>query len=208
MPWLEVAQLTQAWQFKKAAEGIVADRYKDELLDDTIFVFVGDDSPSARDAAANMRRALILAADRITKDATTYNSVKHGLAIQAGQVAFSVTGAAGGGFGADGLAVTHLEVERDKRTERVDFYKATRWVDIRSNLLLAQLLIAGVEALWTVARARYLGAPVTGVSLPSAEALDRLRDSPTRPAVKHLRMRVATLLPEEASEPDANGRGS
>lgn len=204
-PWLEVAELTQAWQFKQAAESIAADSRSDELLDQTIRVFIGEDTAPAREGAVNMRRTLVLAADRITKDAKTYNAVKHGLAVQAGQATFSITADGGGTFGAAGPALTHLELERDKTTGRVDYYMATRWTDIRSNLLLAQLLVAGIDALWTVARARYLGTPMTGVSLPSAEALDSLRDSPTRPPIRHLRVPVASRLPDAPADEPRSG---
>lgn len=198
-PWFAVAELKQFQEFKAQASALVASRSSDELLDQVLDVFIGgDDDARAREAGITVRRLLVQAAERITKDANAYNSVKHGLAVQAGEAGLTLSSDQGSILGVQGPAITFLEMENSD--EGTDYYVTTTWTDLRSNLLLAQLLVVAIDALWTVARARYTGAPITGVELPSAEALQSLIDSPTRPNVRNFRHKVAT-------RPRGRGRG-
>jgi len=190
-PWFEIAELKQFWEFKALAADIVDQRNGEVLLQEVLDVFVGsEDSEQALEAAEAVRRLLVRAAERITSDANTYNSVKHGLAVQAGNAGLTLSASGAAMLGVQGPAITFLELE--KSDDGTDYYMTTLWTDLRSNLLLAQLLVTAVGALWTVARARYTGAAMTGVDIPTEAGLDSLSASPTRPAVRTFRVKVAT----------------
>lgn len=174
-PWMEVAALRQFYAFKEQVVVLAGHTWPTALVDAVPHIFLGgvpqESSPSADEARETVTRLRRHLAAGLLKDANLYNSVKHGMAVVGSRDAY-VTLATDGGepfMGSQGPSVAFLESERedDNRVWKV----TRRWLSIRQAMWMSQLAVVEIDALWAVARARYLGVDLTGVHTITREAL-------------------------------------
>lgn len=174
-PWMEVASLRQFSDFKEQVAVLAHHTWPTELADSVPHVFFGGapkepdlSTDEARETVTQLLRHL---AAGLLKDANLYNSVKHGMAVVGSRDAY-VTLATGGGeplMGSHGPSIAFLESESEGNT-RV-WKVSRRWLSIRQAMWMSQLAIVEIDALWAIARARYLGVEIKGVRTVTAEAL-------------------------------------
>jgi hypothetical protein len=95
--------------------------------------------------------------------APLYNALKHGLAIQPGnaELEFSVDNVELPFLTMVGPTILYLE-QREHENRKV-WSESTRWFSFEETLLACQFGIKMIEALWDVARVRYVGARVERV---------------------------------------------
>lgn len=90
-------------------------------------------------------------------DTNLYNAAKHGLAIQPGRSAMQLDD--GELIAVSGPSIDYLEqrLRDDDDAERWEWVRATSWLDLDQSLLLIAIACQMIEAIWSVARGRYLG---------------------------------------------------
>lgn len=205
-PWLEVAGLLNFREFRQRNADLVEQAERHGLDEAISEVFLAG-ADAAAEYVEPARRVLLMAAARLRDDANAYNSVKHGFAVQPGEASFSIAPSDGGGtpFAAGGPAISYLERQPDP-DGGATWYTKTQWVDVRSNLLLTQLITSLIDSLWSVARARYLVQPLDGLNAVTTEAVDGLLRSPTRPVMHKMRFTVLRELPPPRKAPQRRGR--
>lgn len=207
-PWLEVASLMSFREFRERTAEVIAQAESHQLDDAVSAVFLAGDTAAA-EYIEPTRKVLLMAATRLRDDANAYNSVKHVPAVQPGEASFSIATSDGSSspFTASGPSISYLEREKDP-DGGATWYTKTRWVDVRSNLFLAQLITSLIDSLWSVARARYVRQPLDGLNVVTSEALEALRASPTRPVLRNARLPVLREPPPPPTPARrARGRG-
>lgn len=198
VPWMQVASVRSAGQFKSLVEEYAQPEWSQELSAAHASVVLGRslggqaDLDQARVATSRLTRHLArLYLDR----SSIYNAVKHGLAVQAGpaSVSFHPDSRDVPSFSSGGTAITVLEYE-DQGAER-RWFERTDWVDVRTNLCLTSLALVQMRCVWDVARARYRGAELPGLQVVTSEGLDdviRGSMAPRGGALMQMRFHVAT----------------
>lgn len=173
-PWIEVASLRNFTKFKKKVAVLAKHTWPQELAAAVPHVFLGgisDESDAKADEGRETVTRLIrhLAAG-LLKDATLYNSVKHGMAVVGSRDAYATLAVDGVPvMGSSGPSVAFLESEQQ---DNARVWKITRrWLSIRQAMWITQLALMEIDALWAIARARYVGTELTGVHVVSPEAL-------------------------------------
>lgn len=175
-PWLSVSSMRDFAKFKEKVASVAAYTWPEDLTAALPRVFMGDmpsDSTESREeGVAAITRLIRHLAGGLLQDSNLYNSVKHGMAVIASEDVY-VTLATGAGepiIGSHGPSVGFLESEvtGDERTWKI----TRRWVSIRRALWVSQLALMEIDALWAIARVRYLGAELTGVHVVTAEAVE------------------------------------
>ena len=177
-PWLECASLTSFRVFRDRVEGLRRSYWPPALRRQVGRVFLGsaasptEPSDEWQDAVRAGERLLRLLARRLNEDAHLYNSVKHGMTVVASGDAYLTIGDSEGRplIGSSGPSVAFLESER--RGDDLVWFEATRWLSLRQTMLLCDLAVRQIDALWAVARARYTDADLSSVDVVTNEALD------------------------------------
>lgn len=180
-PWIEMASLLNHREFRAEVTELAKRVWPQERIDAIGHVFIGvvPDDPSHdwtehRDAAVRLIRVL---ANRLNNDSNLYNSAKHGLTSLAGSGSLTFVSDSGEPFlGVDGVNVAFLEREGTRKAGHT-WYHRTQWMNPEQAAWLTRLAITQMEALWTVAKWRYLNeAPPDGrIQLVTNEALDTAR---------------------------------
>jgi len=162
-PPLEIARMRNFARFKKQ----VRKRFHGELTPEerrslVSPVFYGANSPSEitppppddvwRAGLDNIEVFLAYFASVFLDRSNAYNSAKHGLAIQAGEVKVQLGD--GEFIKADGPALRCLEEMRNEDGSR-RWMQATYWVDIDYTMGLISMAFLLTKALWSVGRLRY-----------------------------------------------------
>ncbi|WP_205472384.1 hypothetical protein [Nocardioides sp. SYSU D00038] len=210
-PWLTIAALKGPGQFRDELDELARSSWPKDRMNAAGWVFLGDvpDEPSAdwiahRDAAVRLLRIL---AQTVNGDSQLYNGVKHGFTALGGTGSLHFLPAdtdqpppeltedllnREAWLGADGVNVAYLE--REGTRNKGVWYHKTKWVNPEKSAYLTQLATIQMEALWTVARCRYLGEalPGGGVHLVTDEGIDQLRTFPRSGSVESWRWQVAT----------------
>lgn len=115
--------------------------------------------------AQNIQSFLWYFAKRTLDYANLYNAAKHGLAIKAGYASSALLDPETGTplIQVAGPSVEYLEVRDHGDGKR--WNRTTTWVKVGRNFALIWQAINLMEALWSVARQRYVGATRTHVNL-------------------------------------------
>ncbi len=180
-PWLECARLRDFSKFNARVDKLRSEPIPTEHI---ARVFLGTVPKEPREdfnaGLINLDRFLRVVADRVLDDKNLYNAAKHGLAVLAGPSSISLTDdQTGASFGFEGQSISYLELhtaDDKKKTWR----HTTRWLSFEDSLWLTRLVLSEMDSLWTIARARYIGAEIKGVQVITAEALDQLGRHATR----------------------------
>lgn len=171
-PWLEIARERHFASFKRRVRARFVEAPEDDAAnrDALAQVFHGTTDrtkltpqpPADLWAASleNIEQWLRFYAHEFLENASLYNSVKHGLAVQPGESAMKLGD--GSVISAEGPAIDYLEErERDGRREWVT---TTHWLNVGHLLAASFVGIRLIYGIWAVARTRYTGAPWEGVS--------------------------------------------
>ena len=114
----------------------------------------------------------------------TYNAVKHGLAAQAGEAAIKVGQIKE--LSADGPSIAYLDRGRNDESQSTWIVK-TRWIPLEFDISLAYVGTQLLNALWTVARIRYVKWPIPRdgqrLSIP-AISLAEIREVAEMPVIQ------------------------
>jgi hypothetical protein len=163
-PWLEVARVRAAGEFKR----MVSERFGDELSAEQRRHRVGEvffgsaertaikPSPAQEQwetSLANIEAFLTHYA-RHFLDADIYNALKHGLAVRPGPAAMQLD--EGELIKAGGPAIEYLTLGENSEGKRRWFH-TTHWIEVDRALAFISIGQRLMESIWTLARFRYLG---------------------------------------------------
>ena len=177
-PWLEIARLRSFDRFKQRLRKQFIDSDADSAIPEIAKVFFGaasrnqlfggQEDPSEERwtrGAQNIQSFLWYFAKRNLDYANLYNAAKHGLAIKAGYASSALLDPETGTplIQIAGPSVEYLEVRDNGDGKR--WNRTTTWVKVGRNFALIWQAINMMEALWSVARQRYVGATRTHVNL-------------------------------------------
>lgn len=209
-PWIEVGALRQFAQFKEQVAVLATSTWPKELTAAVPRVFLGgvprSHKESAVEAASAITRLLRHLASGLLKDANLYNSVKHGMAVVGSEDAYVTIATEGGQpfMGSSGPSVAFLESEKtgDERVWKV----TRRWLSLRQAMWMSQLAVVEIDALWAIARARYLDVELKGVRVVTRESVEEgitgafadvrgVNSFSHTVATEHLRSRSASRKP-------------
>lgn len=160
-PWLRIASETN---FRSLKDRVAAWKSRAPLLDHrAAWVFIGSaEAPDGQDinvwrkAAQNVTAFLHKFASIWIEQSHLYNSLKHGMAVTAGENVIQIS-ADGGAFLrlVDGMAIEYLESEPwadGRRSWRL----TTQWISTQEALDLSGAGCRMLESAWELARWRYL----------------------------------------------------
>ncbi|CAI9418006.1 hypothetical protein [Nocardioides sp. T2.26MG-1] len=178
-PWLRIAAQKDPGTFRDAVAELAKSAWPEERIDRVAQVFMGGvpDEPAPewiehRDDAIRLIRIL---AARLNEQSALYNAAKHGLTMIGGSAALHIVPAAHGSdepdfdpaapsariinergvVGANGISAVYLEREGKARTGYT-WHHVTRWFSPEEAALLTHTALILMDALWTVAKVRYL----------------------------------------------------
>lgn len=181
-PWLEISSLYSVRRFKETLRDLRSTDF-DHLRDDLCAIFVG---PATLDSLVEwnpkinweehlqvIHLMVVRFADRLLSHDRLYNSMKHGLTVVSEETAFSIDFGEGLKVGAEGDALSHLEL-RDDEEESKRWYRGTTWVAPEQLVSAVWAATELMEALWSVARARYVAGKRTHAGLFTMELYEAL----------------------------------
>lgn len=166
-PWVEMAKLRGPGEFTRRLKAFRKERQKESVLSQIRLVFFGykefppewSKEKVAENEAAVGRVAdyLDYFSELLLERGQTYNAVKHGLAVEAGESAIAVGEIKE--LSASGPSIAYLDRGRDD--EKKSFWAVkTRWIPLEFDITLAHVGTQLLNALWTVARIRYVKWPI------------------------------------------------
>jgi hypothetical protein len=172
-PWLEASRITFGGDFKAKVEQLLSSLDSAETRSDVLKVFRGTDT--YKKAKANSRgteeqwleqgqgliELLHLAGTRLVGEGPLYNAAKHGLTVVAAERGMNLDTNSDLAIARHGPSNRFLTANREKGR----WEKKTTWVEVDATMGFAYLVIREIEALYNVARLRYLGQ--AGGRLPS-----------------------------------------
>jgi hypothetical protein len=191
-PWLAVASLTSARDFKIEAEKYADADTSHMTADDIASVFLGGRTPeeagvtipqrSWEDTVDGFRELLRVVADQITGQANLYNAAKHGLVgvpANHGDMNFGDDLRIAGGLG-----ITYLQKKPNDPSNHNgprSWWATTAFPSLATNLFLIELIIRAIHSLWNVARRKFAGFPgelvlVSHVEVLAAKAIGPIAD--------------------------------
>jgi hypothetical protein len=175
-PWLECADFRGAAAFRKEVDRLASSLWPAQLKEAVADVFLGgtpDEVPAAwSETAESAERLLRVLAKRLNEDAHMYNSTKHGMAVLSGDSSVAVLSEEGQHVaGGSGPSVSFLESIKRPGGDEV-WSLTTNWFSIQQAMFLTSLAITQMEALWQVARVRYVDADLAGMPMVTKEAID------------------------------------
>lgn len=182
-PWIEMAKLRGPGEFTRRLKAFRKERQKESVLTQIRLVFFGyKQFPQdwSKDKAAENEAALGRVADYLDyfselllERGQTYNAVKHGLAVEAGESALAVGEIKE--LSASGPSIAYLDRGRDDENKSFWAVKI-RWIPLEFDISLAYVGTQLLNALWTVARVRYVRWPIPKdgqrLSIPTASLGD------------------------------------
>jgi hypothetical protein len=218
-PWLEIARVRGAGQFKR----MVSKRFADELPPEERRQRVGEvffgsaertaikpNPPQEQwEKSLDNIEAFLTHYARHFLDADIYNALKHGLAVRPGPAAMQLGD--GDLIKAEGPAIEYLTLGENSEGKRRWFH-TTHWIEVDSALAFISIAQRLMESIWTLARFRYLGEKpellVAWTKPEYAEVIRHLHDG-QESGIFTDRMHMELLYyaaPDEAPEtPEANG---
>ncbi len=190
-PWMEIVAYKNQKLFREQVAEIAADDWPEVRTLAAGWVFLGgvpkdDPLPSEwtgpRDRSVRLLRII---AERINGDSLIYNAAKHGFTAISGTGGLSVRpvdDAPPEDFAifetnphfltASGVTVAYLEREGTPK-KGYEWYENTLWANPEKDAWLIHLAIIQMEALWTIARCRYLREPAPeGIRLVGWDELE------------------------------------
>jgi len=175
-PWLEMASL-RTRDVNESLGRVLDTAWEPEFESVVNEVFFGADpgnhSPELAASRAATVRLLRIVARKLLADSRMYNAAKHGLACVAGHasVHFSDEGGGEAALGADGTLMEYLEWEGSRATG-VTWLQTSQWLNPQQAAWTTTLILTQMDALWAVARRRYLGEEVRGFEIVTEEAVE------------------------------------
>ncbi|CAB4920588.1 unannotated protein [freshwater metagenome] len=167
-PWLEVARLKQAGAYPQRLRDLHKRLLTPGTQDNLAKIFYhrrdrntppADTSEEAWAAALEGLTILIgECCDRHDREASLYNSAKHGLSAVPGGAAMQLRPSDSGDapfLASDGASITLLEAVMNDKAGRKQWQQTTHWIPADRRLALTHLVIDQIENMWTVARIRY-----------------------------------------------------
>jgi hypothetical protein len=164
-PWIEASRVMLGNEFKQRLEGLLSSLGSEETRSDVLKVFRGTDTyASASEAFTGtveqwneQVQGLLDLLHHVGTELLTagplYNAAKHGLAVLSDQRGVKLDLQPDFALAAHGPPVSLLGVNRESaRWERV-----TSWVEIDGVIAMTLLVVRELEALFQVARLRYIG---------------------------------------------------
>lgn len=172
-PWIELAKLRTGHTFNETLDGIANSTA--DVSGDVAEVFTGGAPDVDTDSLAAAERFLRLTADRLATARNLHNSTKHGLGIVPGRTGLGFLRDEDGAamFSVDGPSIVYLEhASSDATPGQTDWHESTEWISLRRTMWLTRLAITQIDALWTIAKWRYLGLVPDGVELITNDGID------------------------------------
>jgi hypothetical protein len=179
-PWLEMARVRSPGDFKKRVEKRFVKSDPSQHCSDVALVFFGANMrekftpiPEVGDweqGIANVESFLRHYA-RHFLDADVYNALKHGLAIQAGEVGMQLD--EGDLIKAEGTALEFLSIRRDQH-DRQRWNMTTRWIEVDKAMSYVYVATSLIESMWGIARGRYLGEVPKSINVWTKPDYDQL----------------------------------
>ena len=164
-PWWEISRRTKFSDFKNEIKRLIVDSNRQVLKADICEVFLGSKDPNLL-TEENSKLAdgwvdyLKYFASEFLNDASPFNATKHGLSAlpSISSVSLGRPGKNRIQIG-EGAALTFLEGSwgNNGRLWRLK----TRWVSQNKAIMTAFVANSMLHTLWSIARRRYVGAPVT-----------------------------------------------
>jgi hypothetical protein len=180
LPWLELSKLRNFKRFKSAVDKLrkLSEEDLTELVEAVIIGGASSDSNQHAAAVSAYRQIIRRAAHHVLDESNLYNAAKHGLALNAGRLSFTMTPESGDSTEvlhattlAEGGTLEYLE-SRDSAGDRI-WQLTTNMVDLPQLLTFAGVVCETIASLWSVARAMYLGDSSGRVWLPQS-SLDEI----------------------------------
>jgi len=179
-PWAEMAALRGA----SALNAYVDKLRGTEPINDAIAnVFTGNYPDVDSEAIQASERIIRLAAGFLHDERNLHNAVKHGLGVVVGRTDLQLTRDHDGEtmLALDGPSFVYLESKKAERPKTWDWSETTSFVELTETMLMTNLLINQIDALWTVARARYTSVTIPGVRLVTNAGIEQaLAGSPSQ----------------------------
>ena len=193
-PWVEMTKLRSPGEFKRRLQRFRKDREKETVLEGIRLVFFGykhfpaewseEKLGQNQKGLQQVSEFLDYFASLLLDRGQTYNAVKHGLAAQAGEAAIKVGQIEE--LSADGPSIAYLDRGRDDKNKSTWVVK-TRWIPLEFDISLAYVGTQLLDALWPVARIRYVKWPIPTdgqrLSIP-AISLAEIREVAEMPAIQ------------------------
>lgn len=164
-PWLEASRITFGGEFKTRVNELLSSLDSAEARSDVLKVFrlfdtyesaassFGGTEEKWLEQAQGVIDLLRLAGHRLVSEGPLYNAAKHGLTVVAGERGIELGSQPDLVIGRHGPSNEFLTVNRDSG----HWEQRTTWVEIDATLGVTYLLVREMEALYDIARARYLG---------------------------------------------------
>lgn len=203
-PWLFAVDNRRRRIHQADVDALAASVWTPERRAAVGHVFLGQANPKGEraEAAQAAERLLRILAHRLNDESTMYNATKHGMTVRSGEsyVRAMADDDPEHSIGGSGPSVAFLDYSNDGDTQT--WRETTAWVQIGQMLLFTDLAIRQMEALWTIAKARYLGENIAGVHLVTDEAIDEaLNHRSTTGGITRFSRVVATRLIEHPTRP-------
>lgn len=173
-PWWEISRRTNFSDFKDEIKRLIVDSNRQTLKPDICDVFLGSNDPQLlSDEQSQLADGWLdylkyFASDWLN-DASPFNATKHGLSAlpSISSVSIGRPGKNRIQFG-EGVALTFLEGswEGDDRLWRLK----TQWVSQKKAIMTALVANSMLHTLWSIARRRYVGAPISNMVVFDAVA--------------------------------------
>lgn len=180
-PWLRLSALNIG-DFNDEVRALSKADWPEGYEDAAAEVFLGGvpAEPSAEwlEARRTCVRVVRILAQRLIEDRHLYNSAKHGLSCLAVDQSIALYSEMKDGrpvgeaiIGAEGTSMVYLEKEKVGPGQWTWYHKS-QWLNAQQAALLSHFAIIQMEALWTVAKARYLGGTVGPLELVDPAAIE------------------------------------
>ncbi|VXB26324.1 hypothetical protein [Nocardioides sp. AX2bis] len=195
-PWLAMSALQNHREFRDRVAELAAPAAPDWVREGAGWALLGL-APAAMDTDAEAvlapsLRVLQALAQRVNGDANLYNSAKHGMTLLPGIESVALETEDGQPLVcADGTRVTYLERSATSRAEWT-WSQTTRWVSPQGAFSLTQLAVLLIEAVWRVARWRYVDVPLGQVRLVDASLVDTVLSEFAAADTARLSLRIGT----------------
>ncbi len=132
-----------------------------------------EDDAEFESALAATASLLWLLAHELKRDSALYNSIKHGMTVQAGGLGLEirVDGEQLSELSGGGPAIVYVDRRKSSPSEWT-WSEETRWVNPERSMVLADTICKLLDSLWAIARTRYVGAETGMAYLVTPEMLD------------------------------------
>jgi hypothetical protein len=178
-PWIELAKLRMPRQFRDEVDTMVAlgDSALRELVHEVFYAGIDPETfttpPSTAewtDSLDSIRRLLGDFGRVVNGRSDLYNTVKHGLGVQAGEHSISMTDDASGKtfLGHAGPALSFVSYDRHKDR----WQESTVWIDVQGAVQRIDLGCRLLDQLWSVGQALYVDSHLPGANIFNKDYVD------------------------------------